>query len=534
MYTYTVCYGESQAYWITLENLTGNTLHVRGQYFADLKCGNRSTSNFDIQIGPYEKAVPKSGYLADDTGLFGRAWRSLCDIPPTYENGKKVWHNMIKSVGYGLDEVRHMDATSIKPTVSNVQHQSAVNSSSNTSPVHGNKTSPHDHEEALRRQEFKDQLNSANQQTSAAWQTVNESLANVFDALLQNSFRNSIQSENQRRNEAFSALENDIDSKTGTLENCVHCNGEGYNSCSTCTGSGKKTCLGCFGKGNTNCTLCYGTGKFLNNTCTSCNGKGSQPCATCKSTGMSYCTDCHATGKDFCDYCTGTGKRFREHLTSTTPYQSAASATKPMMSPETTSNPININKPVTKETFSLTSKRQPKKYMISPAAAIAYREFSALLSQHLAKRNETHNSAKGVQRETALIKFEYDEQTASFSVHSDFKTFYPATKETNQTRTIDIVNFPGIEKCEIFHHEQSWYNRDRTIKFMHAEKYGVDLTFIGKDAGRTVIELGGEKEETYEEEIDVYWGFDSKGAMKEALAKLKARLKELEIAIEEY
>src|SRR5688500_6337374 len=50
--------GIGQSYWITLQNLTSKHLHVRGKYFANLKCGNLSTADLNIEIKPNEKAVP--------------------------------------------------------------------------------------------------------------------------------------------------------------------------------------------------------------------------------------------------------------------------------------------------------------------------------------------------------------------------------------------------------------------------------------------------------------------------------------------
>ncbi|MEJ0031108.1 MAG: hypothetical protein WDO15_12360 [Bacteroidota bacterium] len=166
----------------------------------------------------------------------------------------------------------------------------------------------------VERQSQLDRLNAANEKTGEAWQNAFTTLGDVFDVIIQNSFRNSIERENQKRYAAFTKLNELVDTKNGKLSDCNYCSGHGYNSCSSCSASGKITCTGCFGKGTSLCTLCYGTGKFAGATCGSCGGKGNFECTICKGSGKSYCTSCSATGKAFCYNCNGTGQKFEEDL----------------------------------------------------------------------------------------------------------------------------------------------------------------------------------------------------------------------------
>ena len=341
-------------------------IRVKGELYAQLTCGNEVFSRFEFTVKMYDsKRVldPNDtdnlarGWLVESTGLLGSADEEECKGKQITLNGH-INYNRIHALGVRklnmwaiqsdgrevpvdvngnlieTEETKQRREEQQRQQVNNYNQNSgsASHQNNNNSNYQNNnyqqeqqrqeqERTAQEEEQRRKQQEFEDKrkilndrLNEANQRTAAAWDNFNEGLSNIFDMVMQNMFRNSLQRENQQRQDKFENLQELVSTKNGTLKNCTHCYGQGYNTCGSCNGSGKKTCMSCFGKGKSNCNLCYGTGKYFGNTCSGCGGAGSKECMLCKSSGSTYCTDCHATGKEFCTYCSGTGQKFDQEF----------------------------------------------------------------------------------------------------------------------------------------------------------------------------------------------------------------------------
>lgn len=360
-----------QFYGANCYNGTSYKVRMEGEIYAQLVCGNEVSSSFSFTVDPYfefRRVNPDSkgtGYLADNSGLLSSADDNVCkgneiNVKHMWGNEEKWGKTHARIHALGIRKLKltaiYSDGTEVAintngdiidtgnrttPQPTSAPRQTYNSQPTNTQPTHNpspyTTNNPSTNDEEIRRQqelqeyqrkqqqELREQqmerINEANRRTGEAWQSAFSTLGDIMDMIMQNSFRNSIQRENNQRREEFTRLQEQVSSKTGTLSNCTYCYGQGYNSCSSCSGSGKKTCMGCFGKGRTNCTLCYGTGTYLGNTCSACGGRGGSDCMICKGSGNSYCTSCHATGKEFCTYCSGTGQKFKESYTT---YQAPA------------------------------------------------------------------------------------------------------------------------------------------------------------------------------------------------------------------
>jgi FKBP-type peptidyl-prolyl cis-trans isomerase len=136
-------------------------------------------------------------------------------------------------------------------------------------------------------------------------------LSSIFQGVIANQIKRSIQEDNANRRDRFKRLEDEVKTGNYDLAECDKCYGEGYKSCTICRSSGKTKCMSCSGNSGKTCSTCSGSGRVgggMQLACWTCNGKGVKQCYTCGNQGEQPCSPCNATGRRVCVYCAGTGK----------------------------------------------------------------------------------------------------------------------------------------------------------------------------------------------------------------------------------
>lgn len=89
-----------------VRNASMYKLHVTGELYAKLICGNESVSKLDFVIDKYESlqkaemGALNTSFLSDATGLINSADKELCSGDDIIIGGKKYGVNRIKSLGY--------------------------------------------------------------------------------------------------------------------------------------------------------------------------------------------------------------------------------------------------------------------------------------------------------------------------------------------------------------------------------------------------------------------------------------------------
>ena len=141
---------------------------------------------------------------------------------------------------------------------------------------------------------------------------VNDAISGLADLIISNMLQKSIASDTRDREQRFTELREEVNSKHGSLVDCSECNGQGYSSCDKCNSRGYIVCSQCDGNGKKRCYHCNGTGVSLGARCVICNGTGYETCTSCFGKGKSVCTACYGLGRQQCIHCRGTGKEFKE------------------------------------------------------------------------------------------------------------------------------------------------------------------------------------------------------------------------------
>jgi TPR repeat protein len=288
-------------------------LHVKGEFYAVLFCGNEAVSKLDFTVEAHTQinkvkpasSGPPDGYLSDATGLLGTADEEECKGNEITVNGRKT-HVRIRQLGirkFMLLAVQP-DGSEIPVSSSGVLLQSNQNiskkpapdpNSYNNNPSQNNATKTYPDNNAQQQQQsqaIREQMLAKLEQSQKNFTNqFDNALEGVTDMIIQGMMRKSLRQDNASRTKRFAELEESVSTKNGLLVDCEHCSGNGYTSCKQCSGTGMVTCSNCFGTGKT----------FSGDVCVGCKGSG-----------KSYCVYCNATGKYFCTYCSGTGKDFKE------------------------------------------------------------------------------------------------------------------------------------------------------------------------------------------------------------------------------
>ena len=303
-----------QFYKITLKNLTSNNLRIEVEYFANLTCGNKSTTRAIVTLKPYETLNDGNiSYVSDVTGLVGSADESECKgVSVTDPNGVKRT-NRISTLGYRFIKIENIDQTNHKNEVDLEENNQSSITEENTIKIERENAQKAEinrqNEEQIRIE--KQKLDNQNRQIVSNLNNVTNSIYDIKDNALQNLYKKAIDRENQYRQSEFTDLKDKLENGHGVIEDCHYCDGNGSEECSDCNGNGNKTCLYCSGIGSKNCLSCFGLGKSYGKSCIICGGTGKEKCINCNGSGKEYCNDCHATGDKFCNSCQGTGKKFK-------------------------------------------------------------------------------------------------------------------------------------------------------------------------------------------------------------------------------